>query len=112
MYLNTLICMFQAAHMSEEVKDAAKSVPKAMMSVYLINFVRVLSAIRNFFTSADDFTVLDLPCRPYSLLPYPSRVRRSHGSNTLPHDLRPPRDHVRWLVDSTTDCHRRPPHLL
>lgn len=40
--LHVLTQIFQAAHMSEEVKDAAKSVPKAMMSIYLINFVRGL----------------------------------------------------------------------
>ena len=35
----------QAAHMSEEVKDAAKSVPKAMMAIYLVNFCLIFPAI-------------------------------------------------------------------
>jgi choline transport protein len=35
----------KAAHMAEEVKDAAKSVPKAMMSIYLVNFCLIFPAI-------------------------------------------------------------------
>jgi choline transport protein len=35
----------QAAHMSEEVKDAAKSVPKAMLSIYVVNFCLIFPAI-------------------------------------------------------------------
>ena len=31
--------------MSEEVKDAAKSVPKAMISIYLVNFALIFPAI-------------------------------------------------------------------
>ncbi|KIW89747.1 uncharacterized protein Z519_09904 [Cladophialophora bantiana CBS 173.52] len=34
-----------AAHMSEEVKDAAKSVPKAMISIYIINFCLIFPAV-------------------------------------------------------------------
>lgn len=37
--------VIKAAHMSEEVKDAAKSVPRAMISIYLVNFCLNFSAI-------------------------------------------------------------------
>jgi choline transport protein len=39
------LSLSQAAHMSEEVKDAAKSVPKAMISIYLVNFALIFPAI-------------------------------------------------------------------
>ena len=35
----------KAAHMAEEVKNAAKSVPKAMMSIYVVNFCLIFPAI-------------------------------------------------------------------
>ena len=34
-----------AAHMSEEVRDASRSVPRAMMAVYFINFCLVFPAV-------------------------------------------------------------------
>lgn len=34
-----------AAHMSEETKDAAKAVPKAMIAIYVINFIILFPAI-------------------------------------------------------------------
>ncbi|PNY28326.1 Uncharacterized protein TCAP_01746 [Tolypocladium capitatum] len=35
----------KAVHMSEEVKDAARSVPKAMMGIYVVNFCLIFPAI-------------------------------------------------------------------
>jgi choline transport protein len=35
----------KAAHMAEEVKDAARSVPKAMMSIYVVSFCLIFPAI-------------------------------------------------------------------
>ena len=40
-----LTSIIKAAHMSEEVKDAASSIPKTMIAVYLVNFALIFSAI-------------------------------------------------------------------
>ena len=37
--------VIKAAHMAEEVKDAARSVPKAMISIYVVNFCLIFPAI-------------------------------------------------------------------
>ncbi len=35
----SLTSVFQTAHMSEEVKNAAKAVPRTMVIIYFLNFI-------------------------------------------------------------------------
>ena len=43
--LRALLTMMKTAHMSEEVKNAAKAIPKTMITIYVFNFVLLFPAL-------------------------------------------------------------------
>lgn len=75
-----LLTPHQAAHMSEEVRDASQAVPKAMIAVYIINFCLIFPAV---LTVAYHIPVMEDALADPTLYPTIYVLRRAMSSAWL-----------------------------